>query len=217
MGILGDIATTVKETGKKISEKGQEIKKNHDVAVKKKTRQVEKETKQLVIIRKKSIPLIKRMAQEVRGKIEYRDKGAYVSKEVNGHERGVEIPYGMREDAMRVRLEVLMRPSTTERFAKGADKAAKTLKTVKKGLGDVADELKSKNGGMYSDPNFGGQFRGGGEGERVGATTGLPPGMSWTGSGGNGTGIKLPPGYGGGGGGGGESADARKVRKMFGM
>ena len=166
--------------------------KNHAVKKQKNERKQIVEMKRIPALRKKVVPMIRKLADEYHAKIDILDKSVYVYKEVNGRERGVHIGYDMKYNQIKLALEKkFMKPDTLDKVVRGAQHTAAGIKTVRKAAGMVRKELdKVGTGGMYKDPNFG---------------------KSMMGSSGSGGGTLN---YGGSSG---ESPEAARLRKMYKM
>jgi hypothetical protein len=137
-----EIIKTLKKVEKKVRSK-----------VRSHQNKVKRDAATLRKMRSRSIPTVKRVAAEYGATVEVLDTSAYVSKTIDGSERGAHIPYGIHPMEIRRLLDKAFIKSTLLSKVRAG---VKTVGHAKKEWGKVKKELKDAGfagGGMWGDPS----------------------------------------------------------------
>lgn len=129
------------------------------------TRNAEKSNKELLNKKYRYLPQIEKYAKKYGATVEAYDKKAYVYKEIDGRDVGINIAYGEPAATIRIRMErAFTQKPLSSRVLRRVKNAAHRAKEIREELGETGKAIKGAmgdgKGGMYEDPNFGGAFRG---------------------------------------------------------
>lgn len=158
MGILKDVRWAAAGAAQKVKKAVHKAQFDRSV-------NAEKRNREMLHKKDQYLPQIEKFASKYGATVEAYDTKAYVVKEINGRDVGVNIAYGESPTNIRLKLDrAFTQKPLSSRVLRKVKNAGHRIKEIREEMGEAGEAIRGGigdgSGNMWNDPNFGGNFRG---------------------------------------------------------